>query len=168
MFSIRCQDVSWAILLISCWSVGRCRNAAVNWFSVFKCREQRWGPGPQSAQWPTLCSWAQPRNISIHHWTQHFQEQSGGHNGDQRRPKRSWVLPSSGRAPHEEGKFIMWSVSCMFFHMKLGLNNNGSIPLRWMLQHFLPRDIFVAARKKLIFWQTENTFRLRAGSNLQL
>lgn len=56
MFSIRSQDVSWAILYISCWFVGRSSNAAVNWYSMFKCREQRWGPGPQSAQWPTLCS----------------------------------------------------------------------------------------------------------------
>lgn len=56
MFSIHCQDVSWVILLISCWFVGWSWNTTVNWFSMFKCREQHGGPGPHSAQRPTLRS----------------------------------------------------------------------------------------------------------------
>ncbi|KAI9538623.1 hypothetical protein NQZ68_012275 [Dissostichus eleginoides] len=52
---------------------------------------------------------AQPPNISIHHWTQHIPEQTGGHNRVQRRPKRSWVLPSSGQAPHEDNIVILIS-----------------------------------------------------------
>lgn len=59
---------------------------------------------------------AQLRNISIHHWTQHVHEQTGGHNRDQRRPNHSWVLPSSGQAPHGGvAKSILWKVSCLFF-----------------------------------------------------
>lgn len=38
-----------------------------------------------------------------------------GHNRDQKRLKHSWVLPSSGQAPHEAGKFSQWRVSSMFF-----------------------------------------------------
>lgn len=66
---------------------------------------------------PVTCTLqrVQPPNISIHHWTQHIPEQTGGHNRVQRRPKRSWVLPSSGQAPHEDNNLVLWKESCMFY-----------------------------------------------------
>lgn len=144
MFSIHCQDVSWVILLISCWFVGRSRNAAVNWFSMFKCREQQWGPGPQSAQWPTLCSErSHETSLSII-----------GHSISTNRPVDTMEIRRGQSiagcchllARRHMRKFIWWKKyhTCCFTLNDLfcSLNNHGSLPVRQMLHHFQPCNIF--------------------------
>lgn len=104
---------------------------------------------------------------------QHIHERTSGHNRDQRRPKHSWVLPSSGQAPHRDGKFIMWKVSCFSF-LFFTLN---SLPIFQLKQSWISTSevddathsptikMYICCSLKTNLKQTETTLRLWANSN---
>lgn len=71
-------------------------------------------------------------------------DRTGGHNGDQWRPKHSWVLPSSGQEPYWDGNYHGEYHAMLFFfffeYLFFTLNTHESVPVSEVMQQTQPSN----------------------------